>query len=148
MGTHVAWMQPSDFATVMEVAGRLGIGADESAVDEYLSDARSHLLIGFVSTEPAGFARAAELLRLDGRARQMLLYEIETRPSYRRRGVATAIIGELWSHCVANGFRNMFVVADKSNQAAMGLYPATGALPHSPTGDDFVWSWDLTVATE
>lgn len=110
-----------------DVVARLATQARPARVDELLGDERTVFLVAFDGDAPIGFALAYELIRRHGAASQLFLYEVEVEPAQRRRGVATALLGELARFARERGIRNGFVLASADNDAAMRLYASVGA---------------------
>ena len=74
-----------------------------------------------------GFAYAYELPRPDG-ASMLFLYSIEVASEYRRRGVATALLSYLRDVVDERRMKELFVIANRSNDAAVAFYRATGGV--------------------
>jgi len=75
----------------------------------------------------AGFAYAYELQRLDGNS-MLFLYSIDVAPEYRRRGIATALLLHLRQAAGQGRMKKLFAIADRSNEAAVAFYRATGGI--------------------
>lgn len=56
--------------------------------------------------------------------------DLFVRPSYRRRGVASALLGELFHDCRARGCKSVQVEVGGANAAARGVYAKFGLNPH------------------
>ena len=86
----------------------------------------------------AGWAYAYELPRPDGQS-MLFLYSIEVAAEYRRQGVATAMLSYLRRVADEHRMKELFVIANRSNVAAVALYKATGGVVE---GEDlcFVYS--------
>jgi ribosomal protein S18 acetylase RimI-like enzyme len=111
---------------------------DQRRAAEVLGDESNVLLIGEIAGTPAGYCFAHLLDRLDG-GRALFIYDIATGEAFRRRGVATAIVTTLLELARIAGCAKVFVVTERSNEAATGLYASLGA---SAAGDDdVVFSW-------
>lgn len=74
-----------------------------------------------------GFAYAYELPRPDG-ASMLFLYSIEVASEYRRRGVATALLSYLRVVVDERQMKELFVLANRSNDGAVAFYRATGGV--------------------
>jgi ribosomal protein S18 acetylase RimI-like enzyme len=103
----------------------------------FLTDERHVLLLGYLDGRPAGFVSAVEVFHPDKRA-EIFLNEIGVMDEARRRGVASALIGELQRIGRERGCVTMWVLTDEDNAAAMGLYRST----------DGRWSGDRHVMFE
>lgn len=126
----------------MQAASALFTAApDPAAVRTYLDSPTDHLFIAYLGDLPAGYARAHELRRLDGPHPKLMLYEIETAPPFRRRGVARALIEAAKELGRKRKASLMFAITAMGNTAAMGLYSHTGGRRLSL--DDAVFSYNL-----
>jgi len=56
--------------------------------------------------------------------------DLFVRPSFRRKGVAHALLHALFEDCHARGCRSVQVEVDSANAAALGLYAKFGLIPH------------------
>lgn len=123
---EVRRMTPDDETAVLAAAPLYDHPPDPEAVRAFLASDRDHLLLAFVDGEIAGFAIAHELPRLDGRRKELFLYEIETAEPYRRRGVGQVLVEALRALGQQAGADVMFVFADADNAAAQQFYTGTG----------------------
>lgn len=127
-------------------AGRAGAVAhlfddalDPHALEAFLVDDRHHLLIASIGGEPAGMVTAVELLHPDKPRPEMFLYELGVDASFRRRGVATALLRGLLDLSRARGCGDVFVLADETNGAADATYRRAGGTPE-PGQVMFTWA--------
>jgi ribosomal protein S18 acetylase RimI-like enzyme len=112
------------------------------AAGAFLADGRN-LAFGAYSPSgaPVGFVRAVVLTRPDDVRPQVFLYDVDVVPEARRQGHGRALVEALLAECRAMGASEMFVLTNRSNAAAVGLYTSTGAV--SDAGDDevsLVWA--------
>jgi ribosomal protein S18 acetylase RimI-like enzyme len=140
MTTEVEELGPGDDDKVTRAAHLFDDSVDAPAVRAFLTDPRHHLLIAFVDGESVGFVSAIELLHPDKHRPEMFIYELAVDDRYRRRGVATAMLARLKERCVERGCREMFVLTDEANEAAMRTYRAAGG-GREPDSVMFLWSW-------
>jgi ribosomal protein S18 acetylase RimI-like enzyme len=124
---RVRRLLPGEELAVLHAAHLFDESPEVGAVRDYLADDRNILLFAFEGSVAVGFLRGTELQQLANRRRQMFLYEVSVEESFRRRGVATALIQALLQDCRERGFEEVFVFTDPANQAAVGLYRSTGA---------------------
>lgn len=102
---------------------------------EMLSRNDFHVIVAIKDQKLIGGLTAYEMKMFKGETTEMFLYEIEVAESFRRKGVAKALIGFLKQICVEKGIVEMFVGTSKDNQAARNLYSATGG----KADEDSVW---------
>jgi ribosomal protein S18 acetylase RimI-like enzyme len=125
---------------------RLGAG-DEDVVarlaeDEprtvLLADPATIFLAAFDEQEPVGFAFGYVLDRRHGEARMLFVYELDVNETHRRRGIATALMRELFRLGDEAGAGERFVLTEPGNDAANALYASLGGRPS--TAVVFEWS--------
>jgi ribosomal protein S18 acetylase RimI-like enzyme len=131
---------PGDEERVVRAQHLFDDPVDAAAVRAYLADPRHHLLIASVDGMPAGFVTGIELLHPDKERPEMFIYELGVDERFRRRGVATALLERLVEICVERGCREMFVLTDEDNVAAMGTYRKAGG-GREPDSVLWLWSW-------
>lgn len=105
----------------------------------FLANPGNYLVVAEVGDELAGFLVAYRLQRLDRDADQLFVYEIEVAPAFRRRRVGTKLME--WVRRAVDDERLMeaFVLTDRGNAAAIGLYGSTGAQVEGDSGVLFVY---------
>lgn len=107
--------------------------------DEFFGKETNYLLAAYVDGTFAGFLYAYELERPETGRPMMFFYSIDVLESYRRRGVATHLIGELKCICAERNVSKMYVLTDEANAAAMNLYRSTGGERALPDNVLFVY---------
>jgi aminoglycoside 3-N-acetyltransferase I len=119
-------------AAVAEVAVRTFKGPSHSAdsPDAFLANPANFLLVAVAENgrEPVGYLLAYRLQRPDRQAAQMFIYEIAVAEGFRRRGLASALLGEIRRLARAEGMFEAFVLTSRGNEAARSLYASTGAV--------------------
>jgi ribosomal protein S18 acetylase RimI-like enzyme len=140
---EVAELGPGDDEQVVRAHHLFDDPVDAEAVRAYLADPRHHLLIASVDGTPAGFVTGIELLHPDKERPEMFIYELGVDERFRRRGVATALLERLVKICGERGCREMFVLTDEDNVAAMAAYRKAGAM-REPDSVLWLWSWPKT----
>ena len=111
----------------------------EARIGEFLSDQNNILIAAKASGRIVGVLIAHRLARMDSLCAHVLLYEIDVLPDFQRRGVASAMIHELKELARRAGAFEIWVVTNKSNQAAMQLYRSTGGT--AKQDDDVVFEF-------
>lgn len=94
--------------------------------ERFLADEWNYLVIALSENEVVGFVLAYEMQRVDMDRPMVMLYEIETREDYRRKGIGRAMMNELCGICRDRNALKMFVVTDSRNEPAKGFYSSTG----------------------
>jgi aminoglycoside 3-N-acetyltransferase I len=132
---NVRRLGPGDEEVVIALADRTPPTPAQAA--EFLADERMIFLVAFDDGEPMGFVFGYELLRRHGDPTIFFVYEVDVRERYRRRGVATLLLGELDRLARERGIPRGFVLTAASNEPAMRLYENVGGV--RPYDDDVMW---------
>jgi aminoglycoside 3-N-acetyltransferase I len=84
-----------------------------------LADERTIFVAAFDGEEPVGFAFGYLLPRRHGEPSMLFVYELDVAEPYRRRGIATRLLEELFAQA---GGVEAFVLTDADNVAANATY--------------------------
>ncbi len=95
--------------------------ARADATARFLGEPGSHLLVGYVDGEPAGFVSGVEVTHPD-KGTEMFLYELAVDEAHRRRGHGRALIEALDALARERGCVGMFVFVDDDNEAGRAAY--------------------------
>ena len=131
---------PGDEARAIRATHLFDNDVTKSAAAAFLADPRHHLLIATIDGETAGFVSAIELLHPDKERPEMFIYELGVDEAFRRQGAASALLRRLLEICRERGCREMFVLTDEENDAAMRTYRKAGG-GREPDPVMFLWSW-------
>lgn len=106
---------------------------------KFLANSDNALFVAYWDNKPVGFLAAHRLQRFDAKKAEVLLYEIGVEEAYQRKGIGRGLIENLkiWTNEV--GAKEIWVLTNKSNAAAMALYTATGAITESTDEQMFVY---------
>ena len=99
--------------------------ARAEATARFLEEPGSHLLVGYVDGEPAGFVSGVEVTHPD-KGTEMFLYELAVGEAHRRRGHGRALIEALAALARERGCVGMFVFVDDDNEAGRAAYRSAG----------------------
>jgi len=102
---------------------------------DFLEEDKNILILALEDHSPVGFALAYLLDRVDRNQTMILFYEIIVSPIHRRHGLGTKMVNELKRIGHDLNVMKIWVLTNKSNTAAVGLYESTGA---RQAGDDDV----------
>jgi ribosomal protein S18 acetylase RimI-like enzyme len=116
---------PGDDAAVVAAQHLLDGPARAEATARFLAEPGSHLLVGYVDGEPAGFVTGVEVTHPD-KGTEMFLYELAVDEAFRRRGHGRALIGALEALARERGCVGMFVFVDDDNEAGRAAYRSAG----------------------
>jgi ribosomal protein S18 acetylase RimI-like enzyme len=101
----------------------------------FLGEEKNVLILGLEDHSPVGFALAYLLDRVDRNQTMMLFYEIVVSGRHRGRGWGTKMVNALKRVGRDLSVMEIWVLTDRSNSAAIGLFESTGA---TRAGDDDV----------
>ncbi|MDJ0792024.1 MAG: GNAT family N-acetyltransferase [Acidimicrobiia bacterium] len=133
-------MTSADERLVIQAAELFDHHPSDTWTGEFLADHGHHLLIAYVSGEPAGFVSGI-VVRHPDKGPEMLLYELGVDDAFRRRGIGTALVSELRDLARRLGHRSMWVVIDAGDDIAAATYRSAGAMTTEPAE---ILSWELT----
>jgi ribosomal protein S18 acetylase RimI-like enzyme len=106
----------------------------------FLANPANYLIVAEVGASHAGFTLAYRLDRLDRVTPQLFIYELDVAPEYRRQGIGTRLLAFVRDLVAAEHLMEAFVVADESNEPAVGLYRRSGARREAGAAAIFVYS--------
>ena len=112
----------------------------------FLRSPANYLLVADAGGETVGFLIAYRLERSDREAAQMFVYEVGVVGAWRRRGLASALLGEIVALARAEGMFEVFVLTSQDNEAACRLYARTGGKVEDDSAVLFVYPLGLEGA--
>ncbi|HEX5781279.1 MAG TPA: GNAT family N-acetyltransferase [Solirubrobacteraceae bacterium] len=121
---------PGDDEAVVAAQHLFDGPAKAEATARFLAEPGSHLLVGYVEGEPAGFVSGVEVTHPD-KGTEMFLYELAVDEAHRRRGHGRALIGALATLARERGCTGMFVFVDDDNEAGRAVYRSAGGRDES-----------------
>lgn len=93
-------------------------------INNMLKKKSDYYIVAFVGDKTVGWIIGNTIERFMGK--QMLLYEIDVLPDYRKQGIAKALIEYLKNICKKKDYKEMWVLTDNANSAALKTYTTTG----------------------
>jgi ribosomal protein S18 acetylase RimI-like enzyme len=102
-------------------------------IEGFLSNNQNYLLAYMDGEKIVGILLAYTLQRYDGRNEMLYLHEIDVLESHRKRGIGSKLMAGIKHIKEENNFDKIFLITNKSNQAAMALYQSCGG---QASGDD------------
>lgn len=140
MDIMVRRLKPGDEALVGAVAGRFKSALLPSArARRFLAHDANYLIVAERGGELAGFVLAYRLDRLDRDAGQLFLYEVGVAPEHRRCGVGTRLMEYVRGLVAEESLMEAFVLTERDNDAALGLYRRAGGQVESSGSVLFVY---------
>jgi ribosomal protein S18 acetylase RimI-like enzyme len=109
--------------------GEAGLQASLAGCD-ILARGTSPLLLARVGGEAAGYLQCAVLPKADARVGYLFVDELYVLPSYRRRGVARALLERVQLLAAGRGLAGVRLLVRGENAAARQLYRALGFAEH------------------
>lgn len=97
----------------------------EALTDEFLKDARHHLVGAIADGVLVGFVSAVHYVHPD-KAPELWINEVGVGPGYRSRGIGKRMLEAMLAHGRELGCVNAWVLTDRANAAAMSLYESAG----------------------
>ena len=124
----VAEMQAANrlFADVFGEEGYHGPPAGREHLEKLLADEKFIALAAYVDGEMAGAIAAYELVKFEAERSEIYIYDLAVIERHRRKGVATALIGEVRSIGRDKSAWVVFVQADPPDEPAVALYGKLG----------------------
>ena len=124
-------LQP-DFAAKLVGDGR--------ETKDFLVDPQTFALVAHLDDEPAGLAWGVQLRYPTGRL-VTYLHELDVAERFRRRGVASALVGHAMALARERGSTRFWLSTGGHNEAAQALYESLDGV-RKPQGDINYW-WEL-----
>ncbi len=98
---------------------------DETLAREFLADPRHHIVVALVDGVVIGFASAVHYIHPD-KPPELWINEVGVASSHQGKGVGKAIMTEMLKLGKRLGCANAWVLTDKNNIAANGMYKSVG----------------------
>ena len=111
-------------AAIAEVHQRVPV--DEPALAAFLASPACYLFVSVVAGEVVGSLNGYSLLSPGKRQPQFLLYELDVRKQWRRRGFGAALVNAFVSAARVSGANEVWVLTNDSNEAATAVYRRCG----------------------
>lgn len=108
--------------------------------ERFLAQPSSVAFVALAGDEVVGWAWGFREVRPDGRD-QVLLYQLDTAEGWRRQGIGTALVRAVLDLARDEGFVRVWLVSNKGNTEAVGVYRRLGAVAYQD--DDVVYRWDV-----
>ena len=118
-------LAPGDEAEAQRFDEAFDATVERDLAARYLADDRHHLLVAYIDDQPAGVATSTEILRPDKKP-ELFLNELVVIPSFRRRGVAGALLAETKRLAADRGCIAIWVLTEEDNEGGMATYRGAG----------------------
>lgn len=107
-------------------------------IDDFLKDPNTFLFFATNDSDVLGTVYGYQLTRMNSKP-MMYIHSIDVYEKYQQLGIGTALIETCKKYAVEQAFIKIFLITNKSNQKAMGLYQKT--LKNTPHQDDIIFEW-------
>lgn len=97
-----------------------------AAARAFLADPRHHLAVAVEQDVVVGFASAVHYLHPDKPRPELWINEVAVAPAHHRQGIGTALLQTLLETGRALGCSEAWVLTERGNAPAMGLYQSLG----------------------
>lgn len=126
MKIDVRVLGPDDGVVLADVAPEVFDDAVNPAwAAAFLADPRHHLAVALVDGQVVGMASAVDYVHPD-KPVELWINEVGVAPAYQRLGLGRRLLQALFAAGVARGCREAWVLTERGNAAARGLYAAVG----------------------
>ena len=98
---------------------------DKKLAQEFLEDPRHHIVAALADGSVIGFASAVHYVHPD-KLPELWINEVGVAPAHQGKGIGKAIMNEILDLGRRLGCVNAWVLTDKNNTAANGLYKSVG----------------------
>lgn len=98
---------------------------DESLAREFLADPRHHIVVALADGVVVGFASAVHYIHPD-KPPELWINEVGVAEAHQGKGIGKAIMKEMLNLGKGLGCVNAWVLTDKNNAPANGLYKSVG----------------------
>ena len=135
--TNITTLGAGDTPTMRQMLGLFGKAFDDLPTysadqpdDAYLADLLTRetfvAIAAFAGSTLVGGLAAYVLPKFEQARAELYIYDLAVEESHRRRGIATAMIGELKRLAASRRIYVIFVQADRDDEAAIRLYTKLG----------------------
>ncbi|UCC12602.1 MAG: GNAT family N-acetyltransferase [candidate division WOR-3 bacterium] len=135
---EIAFQALTKIKFVEDGTEHLGKSLTIEYLQDFLKNNRHYLLAALDGNTPIGFILAYRLQRVDRNQDMMFFYEINIAKKYRKKGAGIALIKKLKEICRDENIMKMFVLTNRSNNAAYNLYKKTGGIADA-AGDEVIF---------
>ena len=136
---ELRWLGPGDLDAAVAAEHLFDGPVVPEAARRFLGEPTSHLCVAYEDGVPAGFVSGVEVTHPD-KGTELFLYELGVDEGCRRRGIGTALVRALAELGRERGCSGMWVLTDRSNDAASATYRRAGAAGEE---DHVLLEWDL-----
>jgi len=146
MSVEIRLLGPNDAAVLDRCAEDVFDNAvSPRLADEFLSDARHHLVVAIDDGLVVGMATAIHYINPD-KPPQLFISEVGVSSSHRSRGIGRAMLDSLVRRATELGCTEAWVLTDRDNVAARRMYESAGA--KTPPDDSIMYTIPIGDASD
>ena len=143
--TRIDILAPSDVATLYDVVEDVfDHPVRQELVAEFLGDPRHHLAVAVEADRVVGFASAVHYVHPD-KPPELWINEVGVAPAFRRKGLGQKLLRALFELGRELGCAEAWVLTERTNHAAAGLYSSLGGF--EPPDETVMFSFRLDEAS-
>lgn len=104
----------------------------EASARDFLADPRHRLVVAMDDDLVVGFVSALIYLHPDKAAPELWIDEIGVAPTHQRQGIGKRLLQAILKYAREAGCKEAWVLTDRKNTAAMGMYESVGGFETLP----------------
>jgi ribosomal protein S18 acetylase RimI-like enzyme len=104
----------------------------EASARDFLADPRHRLVVAMDDDLVVGFVSALLYLHPDKAAPELWINEIGVAPTHQRQGIGKRLLQAILEDAREAGCKEAWVLTDRKNTAAMGMYESVGGVETLP----------------
>ncbi len=134
-------LKPGDLHLLSNVADVFDDPIVESSAREFLNDPRHRLVVALDDNVVVGFVSAVIYLHPDKPAPEMWVNEVGIASTHQGQGIGKALMLRMLEEARQLGCKEAWVLTERENAAAMGLYKSAGGIEETP--DAVMFTFEL-----
>ena len=112
----------------------------DPSAEEFLADPRHRLVVALDDNVVVGFVSAVIYLHPDKPSPELWINEAGVAPTHQGRGIGKALLRAMLDEAKQSGCTEAWVLTERENTAAMGLYKSAGGLESRPDPTMFTFA--------
>jgi aminoglycoside 6'-N-acetyltransferase I len=113
----------------------------ESSAREFLNDPRHRLVVALDNDVVVGFVSAVIYIHPDKPAPELWINEVGVAPTHQGQGIGKALMQSMLEEAKRSACKEAWVLTERDNAAAMGLYKSAGGIKERP--DAVMFTFEL-----
>lgn len=110
------------------------------SAEEFLADPRHRLVVAMDDNVVVGFVSAVIYLHPDKPSPELWINEVGVAPTHQGRGIGKALLRAMLDQARQSGCTEAWVLTERENAAAMGLYTSAGGVESRPDPTMFTFT--------